>query len=94
MKKPAAKVIETFNPPTKYAIADMENRSPSCMNGDVHFRKYRVTIELIDEPIEVIADRLQKLYDESRAGPNYNSHHWGPIKAAAKSIGVELKGGF
>lgn len=56
-----------------------------CFNGIVAVRKYRVTIEEVEEPVEVVAERLRKLWRESD-----NHHHTHPLLSAAKKIGVEL----
>ena len=42
--------FETFRKVDAYARSQMEVPHPSCWNGDVRVRRYRVTIELIDEP--------------------------------------------
>lgn len=80
MKK---EVIETFNKPWRIDV----QKDPSSFNGDVRFRKYRITIEVLEEPQEVLEQRLQKLWDECD-----NRHHWTPIKKAAESIGYTLVG--
>ncbi len=87
--KPAApeypKVIETFRELSPYLQRELERENPSCFNGDVSVKKYRITIEEISEPISVIAERLQKLWDESN-----NIHHRDPLRAAAAQIGYSL----
>lgn len=77
------KVIETFNPPLSFNIT--KQIEPSCFNGMVRVRRYRVTVEEIEEPKEVIAGRLLKLWRECD-----NSHHYSPLMAEAKRVGVEL----
>jgi len=59
---------------------------PSAINGRVNVVKYRVIIEVVEEPKSVIAERLQKLLDECD-----NHHLWGPIRAAAAQHGVTIK---
>lgn len=78
--------IETFRDPRGYWLRLLEQKEPSSFNGDVQVRKYRVTVELIDEPDEVIRERIQKLWDECE-----NHHHWQPLKNEAKKYGLELK---
>ena len=59
--------------------------SPDAFNGCVHVRKYKVTVEMIDEPIEVIQARIQELWD------NCTSHQlWEPLKHMAARYGMEL----
>lgn len=78
--------IETFHD-LSYKLDEAErcHGKPSCFNGTVKVRKYRVTVELIDESDEVIAERIRKLWRECD-----NGHHRMPLKAAAAEYGVEL----
>lgn len=59
--------------------------TPSCFNGIVCVRKYRLTVELVDEPIEVIHERLLDLWETCD-----NHHHWGPLQREASRYGLEL----
>lgn len=81
-------IIETFMPPAG-RLKDMAYNSvgdgPYCINGEVSLRRYRVTAELIEEPREVLIERLQKLWRECD-----NHHHWGPLKNAAGKLGITL----
>lgn len=54
--------LETYSPDT------ITNRSPSpfAWNGRCYVRKYRVTIEEVDEPHEVLAERLVDLWTRQR----------------------------
>ena len=85
MKEPI--VFETFREISLYEVRNLTKNEPTSINGRVNVRKYKVTIELIDEPNKVIAERIQKLWDECN-----NHHHWQPLIGMAKSIGYELKG--
>jgi hypothetical protein len=79
-------VIETFYKLWSYQTHDWRReQEPSCFNGIVSVRRYRITVEEIDEPKEVIAARIVKLWRECD-----NMHHIQPIKIAAKRYGVEL----
>lgn len=80
-------IIETFNELKGYWLNQLKKDNPSCFNGMVDVEKYKITIEKIEEPKEVYQERLQKLWDECD-----NHHHWTPLKATAKRLGVELKG--
>lgn len=82
---PWPRVYEGFRDPSWELKRWSENVAPRCWNGDVSVRRYRVTAEIIDEPIEVIHERLRKLWAESD-----NHHHFGPIKSAAAKVGLEL----
>lgn len=80
------KVIETFRDVGNYQIGEWESdNEPTCFNGWVHVRKYRITIEEIDEPVEVIRSRLLKLWHESD-----NHHHYEPLHAIGLRYGIEL----
>jgi hypothetical protein len=69
-----------------YYIANMTDKEPSCFNGNVSVRKFRVTIELIEEPVEVIQERLKQLWEKCD-----NGHHLGPLQYMGKKYGIELK---
>lgn len=74
------KVIETFRRLGSWEIGEFTFSEPSVINGGVNVLRYRVTVEVIDEPIEVIHERLRKLWRECD-----NHHEWRPLeKAAAK----------
>lgn len=60
---------------------------PSCFNGRVRVQRYRITVELIDEPAEIIGARIRKLWEECD-----NHHHHAPLMSAAKRHGVTLDG--
>ena len=79
--------FETFRKIGSYDQSNLQSKYASCFNGVVNIRKYRVTIEPIEESKEILAERLQKLWDECD-----NWHHWTPLKNAALQIGYELKG--
>lgn len=79
-------VIETYFPPTsQWERAKFEEWGPSCFNGCVRVERYRITVELIDEPLDVIHARLIKLWEESD-----NMHHCQPLKNRAAKYGLEL----
>lgn len=83
--EPTIRIIETFRKIGNYELGSLTAPEPSCFNGRVSIRRYRVTVELIDEPEEVLQARVQKLWDECN-----NSHHWGPLQEAAKSLNLDL----
>lgn len=85
-EEPKTIVFETFRKIGTYQIGGLKDENPSCFNGNVAVRRYRVTIEEIQEPDDVIRARIQELWDECN-----NHHHWGPLRAAAKQYGLELK---
>jgi hypothetical protein len=80
------KVYEMFTNPSYELGRDVVTfANPDCFNGIVRIRQYRVTVELIDEPKEVLADRLRKLWRQSD-----NYHHRDPLRRAASELGIEL----
>jgi len=85
MKRKQEKLLKQLAKIDGYTKRNLRNDAPTCFNGMVRIRKYKVTIELVDEPIEVIRTRIQKMWDECD-----NHHHWEPLKAEAKKYGLEL----
>lgn len=79
--------FDTFRRLDLYDQHNLQNREPSCFNGNIRICKYKITIEPIEEPNEILCERLQKLWDECD-----NSHHFDPLKRAALQLGYELKG--
>ena len=82
-------VIETFNPLESYVVNQLKQDKPSCWKGSVRVRLYRITVERVEESPEVIGQRIQDLWDACD-----NHHHVSPLRAAAKAIGLELKGTY
>lgn len=82
--------VETYRDVRGYWLNDIALLSkPSCFNGMVNVRRFKVTVELIDEPKEVIAERLEALWRSSD-----NCHDRDPLKAAAEGIGYDFTGKF
>ena len=81
------KVFETFTRVGDWEVRRLKQDSPSCFNGAVSVRRYRITIEKIEEPIEVLQARLQELWENCD-----NHHEWGSLKSEAARLGYELKG--
>lgn len=77
--------IETFRKIGSYEMSNLKSNEATCFNGNVNVRKYKVTIELIEEPNELIIERLQKLWDECD-----NYHHWTPLRIEAKKYNYEF----
>lgn len=85
------KTIEVFRKVGDWELRNMEYnaKEPSCFNGNVSIKRYKVTVEIIEEPIEVYQERLEKLWIESD-----NHHHWAPLENFAASINYKFKGKF
>lgn len=77
--------FETFIPPDSWALRELRQHEPSCFNGIVRVRKYRVTVTPIEESTDVLRERLEKMWVKSD-----NSHHYQPLMDAAKSLGISL----
>jgi hypothetical protein len=77
--------FETFRKINSYNLSQWEQKEPDCFNGVVSVHRYRVTVELIEEPKEVIIERLKTLW---RNTDNY--HHYRPLQDAAKKLGFQL----
>jgi hypothetical protein len=80
------KTFETYRNISDYQISNLKHENPSCFNGNIEITKYRVTIEEVEEPKEVLQARLQELWDKCN-----NWHHWKPLRAAARKLGYEFK---
>jgi hypothetical protein len=74
--------FETFRKPNSFNINNLKGDKPTCFNSFVNYRKYRVTIEEIEEPKEVLIERLQDLWDHSD-----NYHNDMPLEVEAKKLG-------
>ena len=77
--------FETFRKMGSYEMGNLKSNEATCFNGNVNVRKYKVTIELIEEPNELIIKRLQKLWDECD-----NDHYWTPLRIEAKKYNYEF----
>jgi ribosomal protein L20A (L18A) len=80
------RTFETFKEVGDYEIDDLTHKHPSCFNGNVRIKKYKITIEEIEETNEVLAERLQQLWDKCD-----NWHHWGPLETKARKLHYKLK---
>lgn len=80
------KSIETFRDIGSYELRDLTMSEPSCFNGMVHVTRRRVTVEEIEEPLDVIQERLRKLWFE-----NKNLHNFGPLVSTGLKYGIDLR---
>ena len=78
-------VFETFKKIDGYAKSQLICDEPTCFNGKVSVRKYKVSIDLVDEPIDVIRERIKKMWDACD-----NTHQWRPLKDEAAKYGLTL----
>ena len=77
--------FETFRKIDAHEKRQIAKDEPSCFNGMVRVRKYKITTELVDEPIEVIQARIQKMWDECT-----NHHNWNSLQKEAAKYGLTL----
>jgi hypothetical protein len=82
---PERYAFETYWRPKPYNVDHLRNGVPSVGNDEVKVRRWRVTIEPVDESADMLYARLLDLWECSS-----NHHEWGPLKAAAREIGREL----
>lgn len=75
--------IETFRDVRGYWLKEATRDEPFCFNSSVSFRRYRITVEVIDEPQEVLQERVKKLMVE-----NDNPHNWRALETAGISCGM------
>ena len=80
----AKRSFETFRQIGSFEESNLKSDYPSAFNGIVRVQKYRITIEPVKEPIEVLRARVQKLWDECD-----NHHHRDPLQSMAKELGME-----
>lgn len=83
---PKVRSFETFREIGNYEESNLRQKNPSCVNF-LRVKKYRVTIEEIDDPDEVICQRLQELWDNTT-----NYHHAAMLRDAAEKYGYKLVG--
>ncbi len=58
--------FETYKDLTDdYSIANMTKKEPCCVNF-LSYRRYKVKIELIDEPKKILIDRLKNLLEKEK----------------------------
>lgn len=82
-------IFETFREVGNWEKSTLRSDTPSCLNGWVNYRKYKITFELVEEPKEVLEKRLEMLWVTG-----YNMHHYTPLQIAASKIGYTFKGNF
>lgn len=83
--EPYKEEVETFSRPSLSTGWCHIMRQPDAFNDWVYVRKYRITAELIDEPIEVIRARLVELWETCD-----NHHNRNPLQHEAAIYGLEL----
>jgi hypothetical protein len=75
--------FDTFQWLDGYRESQMRQDEPYVWNGMVGVRKFRITVEPVDEPVDVLRQRVQDLWDKCD-----NHHNWQPLQAVATSLGM------
>jgi len=84
-QEPKRLVLETFRQPGHFLLRGLEQEAYDVFNREVHVRRWRITVETIEETDDVIYARLLDLWERSA-----NMHDWEPLQAAARALGREL----
>ena len=85
MATKTTKASEVFGMPSDHAIEALGPLKPSVSRGIVKIRRFKVTIEEIEEPIEVLHERLRKLHKHHLLKADKNA-----VEKAARALGLEL----
>ena len=79
------RTFETYQP----RLVEPNNvKNPSCFNGMVMIRRYKVTVEEIEEPKEVLLDRLRDLYKDKANGHLMNRR---AMREECRKLGFDPK---
>lgn len=79
------RVFETFREFDDAIIYNWTDPEPCCHCGKVYAKKYRVTIEEIEAPVEVMLKRIKEL-----AGKIHNKSELRALKVLGEKYGLEL----
>lgn len=78
--------ITTYRSPG-YSLSEWRDENEPSFVNNLRYRKWRITAELVDEPLEVLQERLQKMWEQDT-----NWHHGSRYEAEAQALGFELQG--
>lgn len=79
------KTFETFGEVNSGAIESLTRKAPNVWNGQVNIKRYKITIEEIEEPKELLRERLIALLNQKT-----HISHPSSIRAEARKLGIEL----
>ena len=79
--------FETFRKPSWYLLGAPCNE-PNAINGRVDVIKWRVIVERVEEPDEVIRERIGELWNKCT-----NHHQWTSLREVGKHYGMVLEYG-
>lgn len=77
-------VVEVYGEPYIPHVFDRLQPPKEATNAIIRIERYRVTVERIEEPVEVLRDRLKKLWRTDER----NSHHWDAFQHEAIRLGM------
>ena len=77
--------FETFRPLGFGDQISFLQKEPSAFNEMIRVIKYRITVEPIEEPVEVYRERLRELWRK-----NTNHYNCRPLVEAGKKYGIDL----
>ena len=86
---PPTATIVTFMDPRGYALENLVRKTPYCNENAVHVLRYRVSVEVIHEPLEVIHERLEELWATCD-----NYHRYGILEKTAQQFNYTFKSKF
>ena len=78
--------VETFRDIRGYQLKELANTKPSGINS-LNYKKYRITVEELEESKEIYEERLQEIYDDKHSGFKIKSS----VLQEAKKIGVVIR---
>jgi hypothetical protein len=78
--------IEVFGMPSEYALNSLGKTEPNVWNSKVNVKRYRITVEEIDESKEVIKERLLEMLKQRG-----HISHPQSIREEAKRLGIDLQ---
>lgn len=79
------KTSECYGLPNDYMLDCMGKPTPCVWNGEVHVKRYRISVEEVVEPADVLKARLQALLKE-RGHPDNDR----AIRQEASRLGISL----
>ena len=77
-------VVEVYGEPYIPHVFERLQPPTDATNGNIRIERYRVIVEKIEEPVEVLRDRLKKLWRTDER----NSHHWDAFQIEATRLGM------
>lgn len=84
------KVVETWGEPSFTWNTFWTEMPTDAINGNIKIERYRVTVEKIEEPIEVLRARLLKLWRTDE----HNPHHYEAFQHWAEKLGMDFQKEF